>query len=118
MNFYAEYLLPKTIKPGSSWVMLKDFPLRRGVTLRIACRVESLHETVATPAGTFPNCLKITGFGSAKLHLPGQEAIYEISSEFKRWYARDVGLVKSEESHRGGDLGCRTLELELESYQK
>ena len=77
---YGELCLPSNIQVGLKWKPSKDCDC--------FATIESISETVTTPAGTFTNCVKVIIEGS-----------WEWDGEIHTWqetryYKKDIGLVK------------------------
>jgi hypothetical protein len=93
------FVLKNPVAPGTnwtvSWIDENDNPQTSRLTVR------SLDETIATPAGTYTNCLQIEDV------LLGNE-----SDVLTYWYAPNVGEVR-EEHHVGNDL---KEQLELTAF--
>jgi hypothetical protein len=64
------------------------------VTVRYA--VAATNETVTVPAGTFTNCVRINGHGSAITRVNMGQNFGHIDVVHTDWYAPGVGLIRSE----------------------
>jgi hypothetical protein len=105
------------LKPGFSWrgeseVETMDAGSRVVAQGARGSRVESI-ESVAVPAGTFPEALRIVAVQTLTLHR-GDDARY-VRQEIVEWYARGVGLVKRETRVSHGSKTAVSSE-ELQSY--
>jgi hypothetical protein len=59
-------------------------------------------EKVTTPAGTF-NCFRVSYLSNSKV------ALGKATTKTVQWYARDIGVVKSESYDKKGALESRML---------
>ena len=57
-------------------------------------------DTILTPAGNFPDCIKIKMI----YRLLDEAESSFIDGETMLWFARDIGIVKYESSLESGDL--------------
>ena len=78
-------------------------------------RLEALGETVSVPAGTFADCLRVSGLAHVRVYVDTLKDWRDIPLEATEWYCSKVGLVKHERREpsptrfmRGGTV---TLEL-------
>ena len=104
-----QQLIQKPVDTGTSWSERDS----KGYLSQTS--VESLDETLSTPAGSFPNCLKlktvITGEGVKKGKKTPEIDVFVRGTRFM-WFAPSAGLVKIEYNH---EEGC-TTEVNLTSY--
>ena len=92
------------LQPDTNWrqvsqplVLLYVFPFRQrltGIQIPMSYHIDSLDAEVTVPAGTFKNCLKITGEGFTEIFTDSINGFYKIPIEVEEWYAPDIGLVK------------------------
>jgi hypothetical protein len=79
-------------------------------------QIESVTETVETPAGRFESCLKVKGAGSVRIYADPASGWKDMPLTTTEWYCRGVGLVKLERNEPAQSPfltgGSRTLELE------
>lgn len=100
--------LPKNLKQGSFLpparsrisVVNAGVPVMNMVVNVYNRKVEGV-EDVTTPAGTF-SCYKVS-YDLETIML------FQIKSRGVEWYAKDIGLVKSETFNRSGKLTSRTI---------
>jgi len=73
------------------------------MTIKLYNRKVAAIETVTTPAGTFEKCVKITY--NAKTHM-----MFDIETSGAEWYAKGIGMVKSESfDAKGKKMGYSLL---------
>ena len=102
-------LLPQPLAAGSQWqapitTHLLDWrkhslekagrQYQNTFTGQFEC--ETLNATIETPAGTFSNVARITGRGDKTIDYGSLQEQAVIHIELTRWYAPDVGLIKSQ----------------------
>ena len=125
-------LLPPDPQPGQSWeqeiattVLENSGPpwetlFRIKQSIPVSYRVEKLTETVTVPAGTFENCLVIRASGKTTAEVGNYIRRATISVDMTEWYARGVGLVRSQRIERtdADALNFGELTMELEHVHK
>jgi hypothetical protein len=94
------FVMKNPVEVGTTWTVSW---VTEGISYTSRLTVRSVDDTVATPAGTYTNCMKIEDV----LALSGQE-----DDVVTYWYAPDVGEVR-EEHHVGTFLADQ---LELTSF--
>jgi hypothetical protein len=127
----GQYLLRYPLEAGSRWqtpgrtVLLtqrflysKALPVTIGIDLDYT--VEKVGETVRVPAGRFANCIKLVAIGHTTVNTADNQKTLDVSVDISEWYARGVGLIKSERTERAGDerAGNARLSTELEYLDK
>lgn len=123
-------VLQYPLVPGTSWqaptrpyAIRRMMPLGGNVTaqysLPLTYTVESVDETVQTPAGRFAECVLVVGRGSIEIYGDARQGFITVPITHSEWYAKGVGLVKlvREEAidtdvFRGG-----TIRFELVDYR-
>jgi hypothetical protein len=103
-------ILPMPMEVGASWsekttirfleitgAFAPTFLERISNSIALDFVIESVDETVDTPAGRFANCLRVRGSGSmfAGQTLRTYLGIRFINVDQTEWYAPGIGLVKS-----------------------
>lgn len=72
--------------------------------IQVACEIMGI-EDVTTPAGTFPDCIKMK-----VRYIYMDEKVRRIfADEIVRWFARDVGIVRYQTASISGDLMQATV---------
>lgn len=102
-------LLPTEPSLGDSWIVPSELALiesrtfarqdrlrNRTIALDLSQEVTGLGELVTVPAGTFKNCLLVKSTGTVDVRTDRGNANAEVMITQQDWYARGVGLVKSE----------------------
>ncbi len=124
-------VLPGTIAVGASWKgetrthVLEVTSHAAGALYKIEAdvplvfTVESLDDAVRVPAGEFRGCLRVRATGRTLAEVRKQVGLAEIQIDQVEWYARGVGLVRSErrETTSSSALPSGRLEVELESLR-
>lgn len=124
----AEVVIPETLQAGHQWQQVSYtrllentgppwetlFRIVQPVEMRF--QVDALDGAVTVPAGSFNNCLKISGFGETNVNVGNYIGRTVISVQVEHWYAKGVGLVKSvrKETTTADAINLGTLTLELE----
>ncbi|MCB0475200.1 MAG: hypothetical protein KDC69_05960 [Flavobacteriaceae bacterium] len=91
----------QTLPDASMEALIKIKPLNLKMTVVTTDRKVTGMETVTTPAGTF-DCVVISYTSELKMGIKKMLSA-------KQWYAKGVGLVKSEEYNKGGKLISKSL---------
>ena len=102
---YPRHVMPLPLKEGAKWTQMTrlyllykpmDFPqeMKYGKPIPMSFEIESLDETVTVPAGTFKQCVIITGHRMMKLMTDPVIGYEDIPINQKEWYCPNVGLVK------------------------
>lgn len=128
----GRYLFRFPLQAGNSWeetipskVLIKTGPPQKTefhivAQVPVEVIIESMTDIVEVPAGTFTDCMRISLNGSAFTDAGNYVGKTIVRVKETRWYAPDVGLVKSvrQEStkHRALDKG--KLVLELRQFRK
>ena len=130
ISYYAirQMVLPRVLKPSHKWggmtrtaVLESTGPpwetlFRIDVPVVMQYRVESLVETIETPAGKFTGCLMVSGYGKTDADIGNTIGRTKIEVTTKEWFAPRVGLVRMERSERTDtealDFGELTMELD------
>lgn len=90
-----------------------EFHIRARVPVSV--RIESMHDTVRVPAGTFHNCMRVVLNGDSFINAGNYIGRTIVNVKETDWYAPGVGLVKSERrettTKKALDKGSITLEL-------
>lgn len=134
INYYADrqIVLPRILKPSDHWrgntrtaVLESAGPpweklFRINVPVDMQYRVESLTETIETPAGKFTGCLMVSGYGKTNADIGNTIGRTEIEITTKEWFAPRVGLVRMERSERtdAKSLNFGELMMELDRWRK
>ena len=121
-------VLPEALQLGSAWQqtsytkLLENtgppwetlFKIVQPVDLKL--KVEALDATVTVPAGSYQNCLKVSGFGETNVDVGNYIGRTVIAVKVEQWYARGIGLVKSlrTETTTADAISKGTLAMELE----
>lgn len=107
------YYLRNPVDNGTTWDIVTKLG---GEDLTINLTIESINDTVKTPAGTFKDCVKIKHAGG------GQKGDAATSVTAYEWYAPEVGLVKSivtiKKLEKGKETSSEHLTYQLESFKK
>lgn len=87
----------------------------RRIRLTMHYRVTATGRSVRTPAGTFKQCVELTGNGRTTVPVDRHNARAEVLVEERQWYAPGIGLVRRERAERSDSvfLDDGTLVLEL-----
>jgi len=121
-------VLPEVLNLDNMWQETADTKLREntgppGETLfrivtpvELKLKLETLDVDVTVPAGSFQNCLKVSGFGETNVDVGNYIGRTAITVKVERWYAKDIGLVKSlrTETTAAEAISSGTLTMELE----
>jgi hypothetical protein len=124
-------VLPGTLVVGATWKgdtrtrVLEVTSHAAGALYKIEAdvplvyTVEGLAETVRVPAGEFRGCLRIRATGRTLAEVRKQVGLAEIQIDQVEWYARGVGLVRTErrETTSSSALPSGTLVVELETLR-
>ena len=104
-NEYYVFKFP--LEQGQTWndesisqVLIKTGPPQKtefhiNAKLPVNVTIESLNDRVEVPAGVFDDCMKVTLKGSGFYDAGNYVGHTIVSIDEERWYAPDVGLVKS-----------------------
>ena len=133
ISYYADrqIVLPRVLKPSHKWrgmtrtaVLESTEPpwetlFRINVPVEMQYRVESLAETIETPAGIFTGCLMVSGYGKTNADVGNTIGRTEIEVTTKEWFAPRVGLVRMERSERtdAQALNFGELRMELDTWR-
>ncbi len=99
------YVMTLPIKESAKWTQMTrlfllskpmDFPqeMKYGKPIPMTFEVEAIDETVSVPAGTFKQCVIITGHRMMKMLTDPVIGFEDIPINQKEWYCPNVGLVK------------------------
>jgi hypothetical protein len=99
------YVMTLPLKVGAQWSLLTrlfllskpmDFPqeMKYGKPIPMTFEIEAIDETVTVPAGTFNQCVVITGHRMLKMLTDPVAGFQDIPINQKEWYCPNVGLVK------------------------
>jgi hypothetical protein len=127
-----QLILPRKLAPGHSWkavsatsvLQMSGPPYLALYQLKalvpVTYTIENMNDTVKVPAGTFENCLRVSGRGSIPVEAGGHIGNVEVIIETTDWYAPGVGLVKTfrREKTTSPILRAGDYLLELESYTR
>jgi hypothetical protein len=92
----------QVLKDGTLTVSMKNQVMSMmNMTMVIKNRKVEAAETITTPAGTF-ECYKITSEVETKM-------MFKMQSKSIQWFAKNVGMVKSESYDKNGKLAGITL---------
>jgi hypothetical protein len=114
------YILKNPIQAGTTWEdKTKTALLMEKVPFTLKSTIESKDETVTVPAGTFKDCIKVKGTGSAQKNT-GFFGVAEITVEHYDWFAPGIGMIKSivKESSNHMMVGSGEVTFQLESFKK
>ena len=99
-------VIPYPVNVGDKWkvdsktfLILKRYPYydyRATTNFKINYEIISKTETVTTPIGKFQDCLFIKGVGKTRFIGNSEIGAIEIKIISKEWYAKDIGLIKTE----------------------
>jgi hypothetical protein len=113
---YKYYVLKKPIKIGSEWWNEGGSSFKFKQPIKIKFTIENIGDTVSVDAGTFKECLKVSGNGSIVLQDGAN-----IKRELTVWYAPEIGRVKSidiDTITENGNTKMRRSVTQLESIDK
>lgn len=96
----------QTLKDASLTITVTGMAMMN-MTIKLYNRKVAAIETVTTPAGTFEKCVKITYNATTKMMMT-------IETTGTEWYAKNVGMVKSESYDAKGN---KTNSSVLSSYK-
>lgn len=116
-----EYLIMRPFQVGTFWSgRTESILLEKEVSLLLKNTIESTDEIVTVSAGTFKNCLKISGKGNIKKDLGSFTGVANITIEDYTWYAPGVGVVKLIRKEKSNHLmvGSGQLSMQLESFKR
>lgn len=127
----VRYVLKAPIAAGTSWqASTTAYLLRRRSEFPPEIRhshpavpmtyvIDALGQQVATPAGSFKDCLRVKGSGSVKLFADPVVGWQDMPLTTFEWYCPGVGLVKLERSEPANStfLLGGSLKMELMSWQ-
>jgi hypothetical protein len=123
-------VLPLPLDIGKKWnvesktyLILKRYPYydyRATTNFQIDYEIISKKEIVSTSLGKFKNCLFIKGEGETKFIGDSEIGSIKIKIISKEWYAKGIGLIKSERIEQtDSDLfGTTKMTQILEDYRK
>lgn len=99
---------------GPPWETL----FRINVPVEVEYRIESLSETVQTPAGRFTGCLLVSGRGTTNTDVGNTIGRTDIEVTSKEWFAPHIGLVRLERTERSTSdaLNYGALRMELDRW--
>ena len=102
-------ILPTQVMLDETWQVRSELALiesrtfarqdklrNRVIPLKLSVKVVALNEVISVPAGSFENCLRVESQGSVKIRTDRGNASAEVLVSQTDWYARGVGLIKSE----------------------
>ena len=93
-----DYIIKYPIKVGNIWQEIETSSFKPKISIPVKSTIESINEVVTVPAGTFEGCLKIKTIGF-KEEVVGEwlteEEKVRIDREWYKWFAPEVGLIKS-----------------------
>ncbi|HSR62600.1 MAG TPA: hypothetical protein VLN56_04260 [Gammaproteobacteria bacterium] len=121
------YVFRYPLKEGTEWesvtvskALIKTGPPQKTefhirARVPVSVRIESMHDTVRVPAGTFRNCMRVVLSGDSFINAGNYVGRTIVKVKETNWYAPGVGLVKSERNEtttkKALDKGSITLEL-------
>ncbi len=99
---------------GPPWETL----FRINVPVEVEYRIDSLTETVQTPAGRFTGCLLVSGRGTTHTDVGNTIGRTDIEVTSKEWFAPHIGLVRLERTERSTSdaLNYGALRMELDRW--
>lgn len=99
---------------GPPWETL----FRISVPLAMDYRIDRLDATVETPAGTFTDCVVVSGVGKVNADVGNYIGRTDIEVTTTEWFAPDVGLVRLErtETTTASALDSGSLTMELDRW--
>jgi len=85
--------------------------------ISITYTVDALDDVVKVPAGTFRNCLRLSGHGEGVVYMGERIGEVNVTIETTQWFAPGVGLVKIErmEDSRPESPAAGSMTVELEA---
>lgn len=121
-------VLPKNQAVGNTWQQVSHTQLlentgppwetlfRIAEPVTVSFSIEQNDSTVTVAAGTFHNCLKISGYGESNVDVGNYIGRTTIAVNIEQWYAADVGLVQSirTETSSSDAISHGKLMMELE----
>lgn len=101
------WVLKTPIRVGTEWATASvpyllqrknEYPreLKHTHKVPMTWRIESMDETVTTPAGTHQPCLRVEGRGELNLYTDPVNGFNNVPIISREWYCKGVGLVKFE----------------------
>ena len=126
------YILQFPLVVGKEWqdttlarALIKTGPPQKtefhiNAQVPVTARIESLTETVAVPAGSFKDCLRVTRKGNIFTNAGNYVGLTIVNIDEIDWYAPGVGLIKSvrKEYTTSKALDQGEITLELEAYRR
>jgi len=123
-------ILPADIRVGSAWQQpIKTSALessgppwesrfRVDAAVPMDYVIESIDDVVRVSAGEFKGCVRVFGSGETTTSVGSYIGQITIRVEVTRWYAPNLGLVRSQriEHSDAAPLDSGMIEMELESY--
>ena len=121
-KFKEQLFLPSNLKTGESWsnetnlLLLRatgpwETPLTIKGTIPTTYRIMSTAETVTIGKKQFKDCLVIEGIGSDSLYGGDYLEYLEVTIEEKKWFAPNVGLIKTIRSERAQNKHTKLVQL-------
>jgi hypothetical protein len=113
-------ILKYPLRGGTSWqedaslsVLLESVPYTMTYT------IQKKKETLTVPAGTFENCIKVSGSGLVEKDR-GVLGALKVAVSQEIWYAPGVGMVRSIRKESGNHVlaGQSESVIQLESFKK
>ncbi len=125
------YVLKMPLAVGTTWQATtpsylmrrrSDFPpeIRHShPAVAMTYTIESLGETVKTPAGAFNDCLKVKGMATIRVFADPAQGWRDLPLTTLEWYCKGVGLVKLERQEPANSpfLIGGSLTMELMQWQ-
>lgn len=101
------WVLKTPIRVGTEWTTptvpylltrKNEYPreLKHTHKLTMTWRIDSVDDTVTTPAGTHSPCLRVEGQGELNLYTDPVNGFRNVPIVGREWYCKGVGLVKFE----------------------
>ncbi len=128
---YLRHVMPIPVKEGAKWTLMTrlfllskpmDFPqeMKYGKPIPMNFEVEATDETVTVPAGTFKQCVIITGHRMLKMMTDPVLGYQDIPINQKEWYCPNIGLVKfiRAEISEGRWISGGTYSMELVEFKQ
>mgnify|MGYP000409788669 CR=1 FL=1 len=115
-----KYKYYEPIKAGQTWEQNYTTTLMMAKEeVPMVYEIKKEKETITVAAGTFEDCLKISGRGNIQREK-GLWGTITLQVNIDEWYAPEIGLIKSV-THREADhvmVGEETTIMQLSAYEK
>ena len=107
-GYETNFIMPSTFKNGDTWknrtyttaLQTSQSPwestLRPTIAVPVLYRVISINEDILVSGARYKDCVLVEGTGTTKVTLNNYIGNIKVKILSKTWYARNIGLVKTE----------------------